>query len=252
MSDLRIAVVQPVIEDGAVACNLAHYAELLTRLETPTDLILLPEMFPTGYQVCEHVCEAEPGVALAWMRDMAQEYNALLCGTVAIRSGERYYNRFYAVAPDTSFDYYDKRHLFPLAGEEQLFTAGARRVIVAFRGWRIALQICFDLRFPESARNYSDYDLLLYAAAWPTVRDDVWQHLLVARAIENQTYLAASNRVGKDGDGFDYVGHSQILDYKGKSLAVLEGTEGILTATLQTAPQQEYRKRFPVLPQKED
>ena len=252
MSDLRIAVVQPIIQDGEVACNLAHYAELLTRLETPTDLILLPEMFPTGYRVCAQSCESEPGIVLAWMRDMAQRYDALLCGTVAIHSAGRYYNRFYAVAPDTSFDYYDKRHLFPLAGEEQLFTAGARRVIVAFRGWRIALQICFDLRFPESARNYSDYDLLLYAAAWPTVRDDVWQHLLVARAIENQTYLAASNRVGKDGDGFDYVGHSQILDFQGKPLGILEGREGILTATLQTAPQQEYRKRFPVLPQKEN
>ena len=248
MNDLNVAVVQPQIVDADVETNLGHYAELLTSLSHSTDLILLPEMFPTGYSIQKECLEPHLGPSVEWMRSMAQRYNALVGGTVAVTEAGKNYNRFYLVEPEGTTNYYDKQHLFVLAGEENVFSPGNKQLIVSFRGWRIAVQTCFDLRFPEGARNKGEYDLLLYAAAWPAVRNFAWQHLLIARAIENQTYLAASNRVGTDSKGSAYVGNSVILDAEGGVLSQLDaGNEGIMTTTLNRAYLVRLRTNFPFL-----
>ena len=249
MGDLCVTVVQAQIAEGEVEANLAHYAELLTSIRDTTDLILLPEMFPTGYRIQECLIEPHCGRSVEWMQRIATHYNALVGGTIAVTDSGKNYNRFYLVPPTGAINYYDKRHLFPLAGEDKLFAAGAQRVIVSFRGWRIALQTCFDLRFPESARNRDDYDLLLYAAAWPADRDYAWRQLLIARAIENQTYLAAANRVGVTSKGMAYIGHSMVLDGGGNVCAELpDFREGILTAKLNQGKLAQLRTEFPFLP----
>lgn len=248
MNDFSVTVVQSRIVDGEVATNLEHYTELLAPLSQPTDLILLPEMFPTGYHIHERFVEPHLGHSVEWMQRMAVRYNALVGGTVAVVDAGKNYNRFYLVDPAGAITYYDKQHLFVLAGEEKVFAAGSRRVIVTFRGWRIALQTCFDLRFPESARNKQEYDLLLYAASWPAARDYAWRHLLIARAIENQTYLAAANRVGIDPKGHAYVGHSIILDACGSVCAELpDSSEGILCSKLNGEWLERLRTDFPIL-----
>ncbi len=245
--DFRIAIAQVSIEDRATKSNLIHNAELLTTLAEPVDLILFPEMFPTGYQMKREFFDLSGRETLAWMKVQAQKYDALVGGSVAISEEARAYNRFYLVAPSGAVEYYDKRHLFAFAGEDKVFTAGKRRVVVAFRGWRLGLQVCFDLRFPESARNFRDYDLLLYTASWPSVRDFAWQHLLVARAIENQCYIAAVNRVGKDSHGNEYIGHSVVLDYMGQTLTnFADYEEGIRVTSCSYAKLCNVRDAFPV------
>ncbi len=253
MNDFSVTVVQSQIVDGEVDTNLAHYAELLAALSQPTDLILLPEMFPTGYQIRTSILEPHLGSSVAWMHNLAARYDAMVGGTIGVTDAGKNYNRFYLVEPTGNVSYYDKQHLFAMAGEEKIFTAGNRRIVVNFRGWRIALQTCFDLRFPESARNCGDYDLLLYAASWPAVRDYAWRSLLVARAIENQTYIAAANRVGDDAKGHAYVGHSCILDAEGKACSELpDVAEGILTARISKKHLATLRTSFPVLPKSAD
>jgi possible hydrolase len=253
MDELVIAVAQLRMVDGDVATNLAHYTDVLAELPQPTDLILLPEMFPTGYQIRTSILEPHLGSSVAWMHNLAARYDAMVGGTIGVTDAGKNYNRFYLVEPTGNVSYYDKQHLFAMAGEEKIFTAGNRRIVVNFRGWRIALQTCFDLRFPESARNCGDYDLLLYAASWPAVRDYAWRSLLVARAIENQTYIAAANRVGDDAKGHAYVGHSCILDAEGKACSELpDVAEGILTACISKKHLAILRTSFPVLPKSAD
>lgn len=248
MNDFSVAVLQPKIVDGEVEANLAHYTELLSAITEPTDLILLPEMFPSGYHIRAQYIESHLGRSVEWMQSIAARFNTLVGGTIAVTDAEKNYNRFYLVAPEGVLSYYDKQHLFVLAREEKLFTAGDHRVVVSFLGWRIALQTCFDLRFPEGARNKGDYDLLLYAASWPAARDYAWRQLLVARAIENQTYVAAANRVGTDAKGNNYVGHSYIIDSEGKICAELpDEAEGVLCTTLNKGQQERLRTDYPFL-----
>ena len=165
------------------------------------DLIVLPEMFTTGFCVDpSHTADVidDGSAAVAWMRRMAVRYDAAVAGSVAVADGERYFNRMYFVRPDGCVEYYDKRHLFAMGGEADHYTAGHRRVVVGWRGVRILLQVCYDLRFPVFARSRGDYDMIVYAANWPTPRIAVWDTLLRARAIENQCYVAGVNRAGQD------------------------------------------------------
>lgn len=211
------------------------------------DLIVLPEMFTTGYAtVPEGVAESD-GMSLEWMRSAAAGSGAAIAGSVAIEESGRFYNRFYFVRPDGSFDFYDKRHLFSFAGEDREYTPGNRRVVVEWRGFRVLLQVCYDLRFPVFARNRGDYDMIIYAANWPAVRIDAWNSLLKARAIENQCYVAAVNRIGKD-PYLTYPGGTYLLDYMGRTVAGAQAdTREAVFAETDMEPLVAFRKKFPAL-----
>ena len=212
------------------------------------DLYVLPEMFPTGFcTVPEGVAEPEGGLVLQWMKDKAAGTDAALAGSVAVRHEGRYYNRFYFVTPDGSVTWYDKKHLFTYGGEHERFTAGDKRVVIEFRGVRIMLLVCYDLRFPIWSRNRGDYDMILYVASWPVTRMNAWKSLLVARAIENQCYVAGVNRVGADPSN-EYGGGSMVIDPYGKMIASCEdGLECSASAEIDIPMLETFREKFPVL-----
>lgn len=212
------------------------------------DLYVLPEMFSTGFATCpEGIAEEEGSDTLSWMKRKAEEKDAAIAGSVAISSGGKYYNRLYFVKPDGSVAFYDKRHLFSYAGENEHYTCGDERVVVEWRGVRIMLQVCYDLRFPVFSRNHGDYDMVVYVAAWPTSRIHVWDTLLKARAMENQCYVAGVNRIGSD-PNCDYCGHSVIISPYGKEIATCEElTECSAQADIDMERLEAFRKKFPVL-----
>lgn len=212
------------------------------------DLYVLPEMFPTGFcTVPDGVAEPEGGLVLQWMKDRAARTDAALAGSVAVRNEGRYYNRFYFVTPDGSVTWYDKKHLFTYGGEHERFTAGDKRVVIEFRGVRIMLLVCYDLRFPIWSRNHGDYDMILYVASWPVTRMNAWKSLLVARAIENQCYVAGVNRVGTDPSN-EYGGGSMVIDPYGRMIASCEdGVECSASAEIDIPMLEAFREKFPVL-----
>ncbi len=212
------------------------------------DLIVLPEMFTTGFVTDPvGVAEAAETETLAWMRQTAARCDAAVAGSVAVEAEGKYYNRFYFVKPDGSCTMYDKRHLFTFAGEDKRYTGGAERVIVEWRGWRILLQVCYDLRFPVFARNRGDYDLILYAASWPTVRLHAWNTLLRARAIENVCCVAGVNRTGDDPQ-CSYSGGTALVDFRGETLAeAAPNREDAVFCEINKASLTEFRRKFPAL-----
>lgn len=212
------------------------------------DLYVLPEMFSTGFAPCpEGIAEEEGCDTLSWMKRKAAEKDAAIAGSVAISCDGKHYNRLYFVKPDGSIAFYDKRHLFSYAGEDKHYTSGAERVVVEWRGVRIMLQVCYDLRFPVFSRNHGDYDMVVYVAAWPTSRIHVWDTLLRARALENQCYVAGVNRIGSD-PNCDYCGHSIIISPYGKEIAACKGqTECAAHAEIDMEQLEAFRKKFPVL-----
>jgi omega-amidase len=229
---------------------------VLQRIETPADLVVLPEMFTTGFSMePQRIAETmdKEMDTLKWMRRWAKQLEACITGSVSVLDGEQYYNRLFWVYPDGSHVHYDKRHTFTMAGEDKVYQRGSGAIVVEWQGWRIKPLICYDLRFPVWSKNrihdnQAEYDLLVYVANWPRVRRDPWNKLLPARAIENQSYLGAVNRAGTDGNGLEYTGDSVILDARGNTLAALEaGQAGILHATLDAASLLDFREKFPVL-----
>lgn len=214
-----------------------------------TDLVVLPEMFPTGFCTRPRgAAEPDDGPTLEWMQRTARQKGAALAGSVAVEQNGRYFNRFYFVRPDDQTSYYDKHHLFTYAGEHKEYTGGDRRVIVEYKGWRILLLVCYDLRFPVWSRNRGDYDLILYVASWPTPRVEAWSALLRARAIENVCYVAGVNRIGDD-PNCNYCGGTVLLDFLGKPLADA-GTAGqpaVLTAETDKAALTAFLEKFPAL-----
>lgn len=213
------------------------------------DLIVLPEMFTTGFCVDpSHAADVidDGAAAVAWMRRMAERYDAAVTGSVAVADGERYFNRMYFVRPDGGVEHYDKRHLFAMGGEADHYTAGRRRVVVEWRGVRILLQVCYDLRFPVFARSRGDYDMIVYAANWPTPRIAVWDTLLRARAIENQCYVAGVNRTGQD-PWCDYCGRTALIDPYGRVAASCGEGEHVVTGDIDMDRLAVFRRKFPVL-----
>ncbi len=212
-------------------------------------LIVLPEMFSTGF-ITMPAGEAESdGASLGWMKAIAKKYGCAVAGSVATEDGGLFYNRFYFVKPDGTFVKYDKRHLFSFAGEDRRFTAGSEKVITEYNGVRFFLQICYDLRFPCFSRNIlpNPYDAVIYVASWPSPRIGAWETLLKARAIENQCYAIGVNRVGKD-PSCQYNGHSSIVDpYGNASASCAEGVEEIVSADLDLDSLQAFRDKFPML-----
>lgn len=212
------------------------------------DLYILPEMFSTGFAAApEGMAESENGKTVEWMRRKAVAKDAAIAGSLAIRSGGRYFNRLYFVKPDGEVTTYDKRHLFSYAGENLHYTRGEERVIVEWRSVRIMLQVCYDLRFPVFSRNNGDYDMIIYVASWPTSRIKVWDTLLHARALENQCYVAGVNRVGRD-PNCEYCGNSLIISPYGEDLAVCgSGEESAKMAEIEMEMLRSFRKKFPVI-----
>lgn len=247
MSTLKVAVIQTELVWQDYQANLTLLEQKLTLLK-PVDLIVLPEMFTTGFSMdSAQIAETEPGPALNWLLAQAARYQAAITGSLAVRTAMgALVNRLYFVTPEGQVEYYDKRHLFRMAGEHQAYQAGTARIIVPFRGWRILLQVCYDLRFPVFSRNRGDYDAIVYVANWPAARSRAWWLLLQARAIENQAYVFGCNRVGLDGNENSYNGDSLIVDYLGQPLAALAAAEaGVLYGSADLLALMAFRQKFP-------
>lgn len=247
--DLLISALQPDITPHDVPANLEFYSQQIASLQTTsTHLVVLPEMFATGFEPSPEIVEEEDGPILHWMQNTAKKHGILLCGSVAIKEAQEIFNRFYACFPDGQLAHYDKRRLFSISREAQLFQPGHKRVVLSFAGWRILPQICFDLRFPELARSANDYDLLIYVASFPASRAFAWTSLLRARAIENLAYLVGVNRTGNNSKGTHYQGDSVILGPDGTILAAANPNA---TQWIETSISYEkllrFRKRFPFL-----
>jgi predicted amidohydrolase len=246
MSTLTVSVMQSELHWHDPARNLEHFSAVLQQLEQETDLVVLPEMFSTGFTMhAEEHAERMDGRSVAWMSATAQALNAAVCGSLIIEEDERYFNRFLLMHPDGDLQYYDKRHLFRLAGEHEHYVAGTGNRTFTLRGWRIRPMICYDLRFPVWSRNRGEYDLLVYVANWPDRRHQAWETLLRARAIENLAYVAGVNRIGTDGNGLHYAGGSAIIDYLGNYLAAPGDKPGVSTASLELSALTTFRRKFP-------
>ncbi len=251
MKDLTISLFQADLHWEEIDANLAMFEEMIWSIDH-TDLIVLPEMFTTGFSMnAEKLAEPPGGKTFKWMRQMATQRQVAVTGSYMIKEGGKYYNRLYFVYPDGSSEQYDKKHLFNLADEGDAFTPGTKRNIIEYKGWRIHPMICYDLRFPVWARSRKaedqmyEYDLLLYVANWPDTRVNAWDALLKARAIENLSYCAGVNRIGTDQALKNYNGHSAAYSPLGAELAFSEDESAILTATLSVEELQDYRKNFP-------
>lgn len=244
---MKVTILQCDIEWANPTANMQNIDKMIDA-NAGADLYILPEMFSTGF--CtepEGVAEPAEGETLRWMRRKAVSVGAALAGSVAVCDDGKYFNRFYFVKPCGDVVYYDKHHLFTYGGEHLHFTAGQQRVVVEYCGIRILLEVCYDLRFPVWSRNHGDYDMILYVASWPTSRVEAWNALLVARAIENQCYVAGVNRVGKD-PKCDYCGGSVIIDAYGKTLASCAmGESSAASADVDMGMLESFRAKFPVL-----
>ena len=246
MQNLRVALIQSDIHWHEIGANLAMFEEKIWQIQNDVDLILLPEMFQTGFTM-EHEGLAEPMNfnTFKWMKQMAAQKNAAVCGSYIVKEEGQVFNRLLWMQPDGEFKTYNKRHLFRMANEHEHFDMGAEKLIVEWRGWKICPMVCYDLRFPVWSRNVDlAYDLLLYVANWPAVRVNAWDTLLEARAIENVSYSIGLNRVGKDGVGIEYNGHSAAYSPKGEQLAFSEKEE-IIYIELSAESLQSFRKKFP-------
>ncbi|WP_455812175.1 amidohydrolase [Pseudomonas graminis] len=245
MSTLNITVLQQPLVWMDGPANLAFFDGLLADIHD-RDLIILPEMFTTGFAMEAAASSLPEKEVIAWLQAKAAASHAMVAGSAAIQVEKGAVNRFFLVEPEGKVHFYDKRHLFRMAGEHEHYLAGDRREVIEWRGWRILPQVCYDLRFPVFSRNQNDYDLALYVANWPAPRALHWQTLLQARAIENQAYIAGCNRVGTDGNGHQYSGDSRIFSPQGEILALGEPHQAArLDATLSLENLREYREKFP-------
>lgn len=219
IENLRIAVLQADLAWENPSKNRALFSEKIDRINQEVDLIVLPEMFTTGFSMnAEDLAEPHQGMTFKWMQKIASQKGSALTGSLIIKENGKYYNRLYFIFPDGSFKTYDKRHTFTLAGENKTYTAGKQRLILEYKGWRICPLICYDIRFPVWARNTQEYDLLIYVANWPETRIHAWDILLQARAIENMSFCIGVNRTGTDGNKYVYNGHSAVYDCLGRAL----------------------------------
>lgn len=243
---MRISFVQKDLVWGDKKTNFAEFSALLDTI-SQTDIIVLPEMFSTGFHM-QPARLAEPmyGETLVWMRIQAKRLGAVITGSAIIEEDGRYYNRLFWVRPDGSFETYNKRHLFRMADEHLAYTGGTTRLITEWRGWRICPMVCYDLRFPVWSRNVNmEYDLLIYVANWPEVRRMAWRTLLQARAIENLSYVVGVNRIGLDGNKMPHAGDSSIIDFKGEVLSHTAYAPSVQTITLSKTDLKSYRQNFP-------
>lgn len=251
MKDLTITIIQSNLFWEDVAMNLEHFDKKINSIIGPTDIIVLPEMFTTGFTMNpKQLAETHGGAGLQWMLKKSNLKQCVLIGSISVNHHGKFYNRLYWVNPDGTYKIYDKRHLFKMGNEDKHYTAGKEKLIVEYKGWKICPLICYDLRFPVWSRNdtQNSYDVLIYTANWPEVRSYPWKQLLIARAIENQSYVVGLNRVGNDGNGYAHSGDSCVINPRGEILTTLPANEEcIVTYNLSHNYLQEFRKLFPVL-----
>jgi predicted amidohydrolase len=245
-SHLRVTLVQTELAWQDPAANRRGLAAHLRGLAGHTDLVVLPEMFSTGFSMAaESLAEPMDGPTVGWLREEAAATGCVITGSLIVRAGGHCYNRLVWARPDGSLEHYDKRHLFRMANEQRHYAAGERRLVVEVKGWRVCPMVCYDLRFPVWSRCRDDYDVLLYVANWPQRRAHAWATLLRARAIENLCYVVGVNRVGRDGNGASYAGDSVAVDFLGKLLSSEGGGDRVETAVLDLESLRAYRRDFP-------
>jgi omega-amidase len=245
-SHLRVTLVQSDIAWQDPGANRRRLAGHFRGLAGHTDLIVLPEMFSTGFSMdADGLAEPMDGPTIGWMREEAAAMGCVIAGSVIVRDQGQHYNRLVWARPDGTLEHYDKRHLFRMAGEHEHYAAGGARLTVELKGWRVCPLICYDLRFPVWSRGRGDFDLLLYVANWPARRAHAWSALLRARAIENLCYVAGVNRIGRDGNGASYAGDSVALDFLGQPLSSEGGGDRVETAVLDLQSLRSYRESFP-------
>jgi len=253
MQDLKISLIQSELHWEDTDANLASFEEKIWRLNGSTDVIVLPEMFTTGFTMAASKnAEFMNMRTFKWMKHMAEQTGALMLGSYIVSVHDRYYNRLLWMEPNGNFRTYDKRHLFRMANEHKTYSPGESLLISTWKGWRICPLICYDLRFPVWSRNRWDaaasrpsYDIAIYVANWPTARIDAWDTLLKARAIENLSYVVGVNRVGLDGNGIEYNGHSSVISPRGEAIFTNEGAEMMRTLELSANSLHAFRDRFP-------
>ncbi len=257
--NLHLTLVQsPLVWESPID-NFRAFNKLLSKLgKGESDVIVLPEMFSTGFSMdARRLAEEMEGPSMQWMFETAQGLKAAICGSLIIKEEGKFFNRFIWMEPDGHYDHYDKRHLFRMAKEEKTFTESTEGLVIEYKGWGFCPMVCYDLRFPVWSRNRIirkgkkisyDYDVLLYVANWPAARSYAWQQLLIARAIENQCYVAGVNRIGKDGKGIEYSGDSALINPLGGKISNLKSNkQGLESIVLNWKALQDVRKSFPVL-----
>ncbi len=245
---MKISLIQPDIVWEDKQGNFKNLSLIIEPLINKTDLVILPEMFNTGFSINPvNLSESADGETFKWMQGMAEKGNFGLCGSYIVKEDMDFFNRWVFVAPGNEIYHYDKRHLFSMGGEDKLFSAGVSKLIFNFRGINISPYICYDLRFPVWSRNREGYDLIIYAANWPESRQNVWRTLMKARAIENQCYVAGSNRTGTDGAGISYCGESMIISPKGEILASAGNESNCsVSSEISLTSLSDFREKFPV------
>lgn len=242
---MKVALLQSEIVWEDAQANRDHFESLIRNATDKPDLVVLPEMFTSGFTMQPaNVAETMEGPTVDWMRRIAEVHDCAVTGSLVISEGGLYRNRLLFVMPSGETHFYDKRHLFSLAGEDQVYAAGTNRLIVTYRGWRICPLICYDLRFPVFSRNTESYDLLLYAANWPKPRINAWDVFLQARAVENMCYTVGVNRVGTDHNSHQYPGHSQVVDFSGNYALAPQYTEGLYVVALDKPSMLAARQKF--------
>lgn len=254
MSILKITTFQAYLFWENIDKNLQNLSLRLSSIREKTDLIILPEMFNTGYTIhAEELAEETDGKTMQWMHMLAQRHGCVVTGSLAIKEDHKYYNRLIWMRPDGSYEKYDKRHLFGLGKEDKIYTAGKNKLIVELNGWKICPMICYDLRFPVWLRNYKDeYDLLLIVANWPEKRAQHWLTLIPARAIENQAFVIGVNRVGHDGNEIYHSGDSMCIDPYGKTVYYKPNDEDLYTFSISREEVLRVRKGLPFLKDADD
>lgn len=246
---LSVALIQTDLFWEDVTANLAELEEKIAALSGPVDVIVLPEMFNSGFTMNTAVAEPMGLTTTRWMKQISMQTKALVIGSFAVKENGKFYNRLLCVQPDGTMLYNDKRHLFSIGKEHETYTPGNSKLLFSWKGWKICPLVCYDLRFPVWSRNVlSDYyDLLIYVANWPAKRRHAWNTLLQARAIENQSYVIGVNRVGVDGNGLEYKGDSVALDYLGEPVCMLASEETEKVISFSRSDLQKYREAFPAL-----
>ncbi len=255
MSTLTISTIQSNLAWEEKQANLHMFEQKIKNIGEKTEIVVLPEMFSTGFSMqAKQLAENMEGETVQWMRRVSEDNNIILTGSVIIEEGDNYFNRLIWMMPNGQYGYYDKRHLFAYAEEDQYYNPGNKRLIASVKGWKINLLVCYDLRFPVWSRQAprsskettdAEYDVLIYVANWPQRRNHAWKTLLCARAIENQCYVVGVNRVGNDGNNIHYSGDSLVIDPLGEVLYHMAEVEDIFTITLQKEKLEEVRSKFP-------
>ena len=250
---MKIAVFQTKLAWENPAVNRKFIEEYFLNEDEPFDLFILPEMFTSGFTMNPSaVAEPMDGETMTWLKSLAKAKNCAITGSLVIKEDGNFYNRMVFIFPSGEVQFYNKRHLFTLAGEEKVYTKGTKKVIVNYNNWNICLQVCYDLRFPVFVRNVENYDLILYVANWPKPRINAWDSLLKARAIENMCYTIGVNRIGEDANQLEYPGHSQVIDFLGNNMLNCESDLGVFVCELDKDQQLATRQKLNFLNDKDD